>query len=120
MQTNFPCVSLVAIALVLVAVSALPELAKVVASLRRGVAPNAQVVAYLPTRYVEEQTESREAQVPYDRDGLRVTDSCDGAKNVARLPAGRVAAVAWHERWVPKASSAARLWCAAWPVRGKT
>jgi chromosome partitioning protein len=43
------------------AVSVLPELARVVASLRRGVAPNAEVVAYLPTRYVEEQTESREA-----------------------------------------------------------
>jgi chromosome partitioning protein len=43
------------------AVSVLPELARVVASLRRGVARSAEVVAHLPTRYVEEQTESREA-----------------------------------------------------------
>ena len=43
------------------AVSVLPELARVVQALRRGVAPGAAVFAYLPTRYVEEQTESREA-----------------------------------------------------------
>lgn len=43
------------------AVSVLPELARVITSLRRGVAPQAEVVAYLPTRHVEEQTESREA-----------------------------------------------------------
>ena len=43
------------------AVSVLPELARVVQALRRGVAPGATVFAYLPTRYVEEQTESREA-----------------------------------------------------------
>jgi len=43
------------------AVSVLPELATVVGNLRRGVAPEAQVVAYLPTRYVPRQTESREA-----------------------------------------------------------
>jgi cellulose biosynthesis protein BcsQ len=33
----------------------------VVQQLRRGVAPAANVLAYLPTRFVEEQTESREA-----------------------------------------------------------
>jgi chromosome partitioning protein len=43
------------------AVSVLPELARVVKNLRRGIAPRAEVFAYLPTRYVEEQTESREA-----------------------------------------------------------
>jgi chromosome partitioning protein len=43
------------------AVSVLPELARVITSLRRGVAPRAAVFAYLPTRHVEEQTESREA-----------------------------------------------------------
>jgi chromosome partitioning protein len=43
------------------AVSVLPELGRVVQQLRRGVAPNASVLAYLPTRFVEEQTESREA-----------------------------------------------------------
>lgn len=43
------------------AVSVLPELGRVVKQLRRGVAPNASVLAYLPTRFVEEQTESREA-----------------------------------------------------------
>ncbi len=43
------------------AVSVLPELARVITTLRRGVAPKADVFAYLPTRHVEEQTESREA-----------------------------------------------------------
>lgn len=43
------------------AVSVLPELGRVVQQLRRGVAPNATVLAYLPTRFVEEQTESQEA-----------------------------------------------------------
>ncbi len=43
------------------AVSVIPELGRVVQQLRRGVAPNATVLAYLPTRFVEEQTESREA-----------------------------------------------------------
>jgi cellulose biosynthesis protein BcsQ len=36
-------------------------LGRVVQQLRRGVAPEANVLAYLPTRFVEEQTESREA-----------------------------------------------------------
>lgn len=43
------------------AVSVIPELGRVVQQLRRGVAPDATVLAYLPTRFVEDQTESREA-----------------------------------------------------------
>jgi chromosome partitioning protein len=43
------------------AVSVVPELDQVVATLRRGVAPDARVLAYLPTREVAEQLESREA-----------------------------------------------------------
>jgi chromosome partitioning protein len=52
------------------AVSVLPELGRVVQQLRRGVAPKADVLAYLPTRFVEEQTESREA--------LRVLEALGG------------------------------------------
>jgi chromosome partitioning protein len=43
------------------AVSVVPELDRVVATLRRGVAPSAEVLGYLPTRHVERQAESREA-----------------------------------------------------------
>ncbi len=43
------------------AVSVIPELGRVVQQLRRGVAPEATVLAYLPTKFVEDQTESREA-----------------------------------------------------------
>ena len=42
-------------------VSVVPELDQVVATLRRGVAPNANVLAYLPTRDVAGQTEAQEA-----------------------------------------------------------
>jgi len=43
------------------AVSVVPELDRVVATLRRGVAPNATVLGFLPTRAVARQAESREA-----------------------------------------------------------
>jgi len=43
------------------AVSVVPELDRVVANIRRGVAPAASVLGYLPTRLVERQAESREA-----------------------------------------------------------
>jgi len=43
------------------AVSAVPELDRVVATIRRGVAPKAGVLGYLPTRHVERQAESRDA-----------------------------------------------------------
>jgi chromosome partitioning protein len=44
-----------------VAVSVVPELDHVVATIRRGVAPTATVLGYLPTRHIERQAESREA-----------------------------------------------------------
>jgi len=43
------------------AVSVVPELDRVVATLRRGVAPGAAVLGYLPTRHVDQLSESREA-----------------------------------------------------------
>ena len=42
-------------------VSVIPELDRVVATLRRSVTPAAAVIGYLPTRYVERLSESREA-----------------------------------------------------------
>lgn len=43
------------------AVSVVPELDRVVSTIRRGVAPGAAVLGYLPTRHVERQAESRDA-----------------------------------------------------------
>lgn len=43
------------------AVSVVPELDRVVATLRRGVAPAAAVLGYLPTRHIDRLAESREA-----------------------------------------------------------
>jgi len=43
------------------AVSVVPELDRVVATIRRGVAPRAHVLGYLPTRHAERQAESRDA-----------------------------------------------------------
>lgn len=43
------------------AVSVVPELDRVVATLRRGVAPGAAVLGYLPTRHIDRLAESREA-----------------------------------------------------------
>jgi len=43
------------------AVSVVPELDRVVATIRRGVAPKAEVIGYLPTRHVERLAESRAA-----------------------------------------------------------
>lgn len=52
---------LVPVEMTRLAVSVVPELDRVVATLRRGVAPRARVLGYLPTRHAERQAESREA-----------------------------------------------------------
>jgi cellulose biosynthesis protein BcsQ len=53
-------------------VSVVPELDRVVATLRRSVAPAASVIGYLPTRCVERLSESREA--------LRALEAMEGGR----------------------------------------
>jgi chromosome partitioning protein len=61
------------------AVSTVPELDRVVATVRRGVAPLAEVVGYLATRHVEHLAESREA--------LRALEALEGDRVLrARIP----------------------------------
>ena len=61
------------------AVSTVPELDRVVATVRRGVAPAAEVVGYLATRHVERLAESREA--------LRALEALEGDRVLrARVP----------------------------------
>ncbi|MBI5068692.1 MAG: ParA family protein [Deltaproteobacteria bacterium] len=52
---------LVPVEMTRLAVSVVPELDRVLATIRRGVAPKAGVLGYLPIRHVEHQEESRDA-----------------------------------------------------------
>jgi len=67
------------------AVSVVPELDRVVATLRRGVSPAANVLGYLATRFVERHAESREA--------LAALRAMEGNRVLrARVPASTVVA----------------------------
>ncbi len=59
------------------AVSVVPELDRVIATIRRGVAPGAEILGYLPTRHVERQAESRDAlRALRALEGARVLKTC--------------------------------------------
>ncbi len=59
------------------AVSVVPELDRVIATIRRGVVPGAEILGYLPTRHVERQAESRDAlRALRALEGARVLTTC--------------------------------------------